>query len=150
MAPCQVPEASPQRRDDNYDPLCSFWRVPLSSEHVALHRHHHRDRCHTPVRGEGTRTLAACPVATQNGFSGQKWPCWSQCLLILILISENLQVVGNPAPGADTWQCPSPTPSPWGFRVQGTGSEVLGDDPSLWPCLFPAQRDGVAASQAPQ
>lgn len=66
MAPCQVPEASPQRRDDNYDPLCSFWRVPLSSEHVALHRHHHRDRCHTPVRGEGTRTLAACPVATQR------------------------------------------------------------------------------------
>ena len=66
MAPCQVPAASPQRRDDNYDPSCSFWRVPLSSEHVALHRHHHRDCCHTPVRGEGTRTLAACPVGTQR------------------------------------------------------------------------------------
>lgn len=62
----------------------------------------------------------------------------------------NLQVVSDPAPGADTWQCPSPIPSPWGFRVQGTGSEVLGDDPSLWPCLFPARRDGAAASQAPQ
>ena len=62
MASCQVPAASPQRRDDSYDPSCSFWRVPLSSEHVALHRHHHRDRCHTPVRGEVTRTLAACPA----------------------------------------------------------------------------------------
>ena len=99
---------------------------------------------------QGGVSLLTCPVATQNGFSGQKWPCWSHCLLILILISVNLQVVGDPAPGADTWQCPSPTPSLWGFRVQGTGSEVLGNDPSLWPCLFPARRDGVAASQAPQ
>lgn len=81
--------------------------------------------------------MITCPVATRNGFSGQKWPCWTHCPLILISVNVNLQLVGNPACRAGTWQCPSPTPTPWGFRVQGTGSEGLGYVPFLCPGLLP-------------
>ena len=45
-------------------PSCSFWRVPLFLEHVALHRHRLRDCHRTPVRSGCAAWLAACLVGT--------------------------------------------------------------------------------------
>lgn len=84
VAPCQVPVASPQRHNNNYDPSRSFWRAPLFLEHVALHRHRLRDCHHAPVRGESAAELASCPVGTwPRGLEDEDgWGGWRRQVLI--------------------------------------------------------------------
>lgn len=63
-------------------PSCSFWRVPLFLEHVALHRHRLRDCRRMPVRNGCAAWLAACPVGTwqrrdddKKGWGGTEEAC---------------------------------------------------------------------------
>lgn len=100
--------------------------------------------------GEGVTTSTLAPVATWNGFSGQKWLCWPCCLLVLIFDNlQNLQLVGSLACGAGTCQCPRDKHGKvsefreWEARFWGMSS-------SLRNCPLPAQWVGVAVSQAAQ